>query len=110
VIITVNILASEFFENIYLFIILNTLATASISLINLITSTKAIDILKEGFGAGNAIIRLTRFIAGGVAGFLLSFLSISDLMVDIPVQQLGFIILSILIFMMIKNRLFPVKA
>ncbi|BCD90787.1 Bcr/CflA family drug resistance efflux transporter [Francisella halioticida] len=110
IIIVANIITSIFFNNIYFFIILNVLATASFSLINLITTTKAIDLLKEGFGAGNAIVRLTRFVAAGFAGFFLSFLSISNLMVDIPIQQLGFIILSILIFVMIKNRLFPEKA
>lgn len=110
VILTANILASVIFNNIYFFIVLNSLATASFSLINLITTTNAIDLLREGFGAGNAIVRLTRFVAAGFAGFFLSFLSISNLMVDIPIQQLGFIILSILIFIMIKNRLFPVKA
>ena len=109
IMITINIISSLFFKNIYFFVILNALATASFALVNIVTTTKAIDLLKEGFTAGNAIIRLIKFIIAGFAGFFLSFLSISDLMIDIPMQQLGFIILSILIFMMIRNKLFPVK-
>ncbi|WP_150468300.1 Bcr/CflA family efflux MFS transporter [Francisella sp. SYW-9] len=110
VILIANIISSTYLNNIYLFIILNAFATISFSLINIITTTKAIDLLKEGFAAGNAIVRLLRFIAAGFAGFLISFSSISNLMIEIPIQQLGFVILSILIFMVIKNRLFPVKT
>ncbi|WP_231138788.1 hypothetical protein [Francisella orientalis] len=76
------------------------------ALVNIITTSKALDILKEGYAAGNAIIRLVKFIVAALAGFLLSFLSVSKLMVGIPAQQLAFIVISIVIFMSIKNRLF----
>lgn len=106
-VILLNILNSYFFNNIYIFIILNALATGCFALVNIITTSKALDLLKEGFAAGNAIIRLVKFTAAALAGFLLSFLSISKLMIGIPVQQLCFIIVSILAFLIIKNRFFP---
>ncbi|AIT08835.1 major facilitator transporter [Candidatus Francisella endociliophora] len=107
IVILLNIVSSIYLDNIYIFIILNSLATGSFALINIITTSKAIDLLKQGFGAGNAIIRLVKFVVAGLAGFFLSFLSISKLMLGIPIQQLGFIIVSILLFLVIKNRLFP---
>ena len=96
----------SFLNDIYIFIVLNALATGCFALVNIITTSKALDILKEGYAAGNAIIRLVKFMVAALAGFFLSFLSISKLMVGIPVQQLAFIVISVVIFMGIKNRLF----
>ncbi|QUE30565.1 multidrug effflux MFS transporter [Francisella philomiragia] len=106
IVILLNILNSYFLNDIYIFIVLNALATGCFALVNIITTSKALDILKEGYAAGNAIIRLVKFMVAALAGFFLSFLSISKLMVGIPVQQLAFIVISVVIFMGIKNRLF----
>lgn len=104
-----NILASEYLNNIYLFILLNAFATANFALVNIITTTKAIDILKEGFAAGNAIVRLLKFLVAGIAGYFISFLSVNKLVLGIPAQQLAFIIVSMAIFIIVKNSLFPNK-
>ncbi len=106
IVILLNILNSYFLNDIYIFIVLNALASGCFALVNIITTSKALDILKEGYAAGNAIIRLVKFMVAALAGFFLSFLSISKLMVGIPVQQLAFIVISVVIFMGIKNRLF----
>ncbi|MGQ4001891.1 multidrug effflux MFS transporter [Francisellaceae bacterium CB299] len=102
-----NIILSLTIDNIYIFVILNAFATTGFALTNITISTVTIDILKEGFGAGNAIMRLVKFIVAGLAGFLLSFVSISHLMVSIPIQQLVFILLSTGLFIIIKDKLFP---
>ncbi|AEE26409.1 multidrug effflux MFS transporter [Francisella hispaniensis] len=107
IIIIINILSSYIFDNIYIFIFLNALLTIGLAFVNITTTSKVIDLLKEGFAAGNAVIRLVKFTVAGAAGFFLSFLSISKLMIGIPAQQLGFILVSISLFLLIKNRLFP---
>ena len=103
----INIMLSYAVENIYIFVVLNTFATAGFALTNITISSVTIDLLKEGFGAGNAIMRLIKFIIAGLAGFLLSFISIQHLIVGIPAQQLIFILLSAGLFFIIKNKLFP---
>ncbi|AJC49038.1 multidrug effflux MFS transporter [Allofrancisella guangzhouensis] len=107
IVIVINIICSYVFSNIYLFVLLNTIATACFALINITLTSKIIDLLKEGFAAGNAINRLVKFTVAGIGGIILSFYSITELMVDIPVQQLGFIILSLVLFLRIKDKLFP---
>ncbi|OIN84305.1 multidrug effflux MFS transporter [Francisella sp. TX07-6608] len=103
----INILSSYIFDNIYIFIFLNALLTIGLAFVNITTTSKVIDLLKEGFAAGNAVIRLVKFTVAGTAGFFLSFLSISKLMIGIPAQQLGFIVASLCLFLLIKHRLFP---
>lgn len=98
IIVIVNILSSYFLNNIYIFIFLNALVTIGLALVNIITTSKAIDLLKEGFAAGNGVIRLVKFTVAGIAGLPLSFLSISKLMIGVPTQQLGFIVISISLF------------
>lgn len=73
VVILLNILNSYFLNDIYIFIVLNALATGCFALVNIITTSKALDILKEGYAAGNAIIRLVKFMVAALAGFFLSF-------------------------------------
>lgn len=104
-IILINISLSYTISNIYLFVVFNTMATAGFALTNITTSSITIDLLKEGFGAGNAIMRLVKFLVAGLAGFLLSFLSIPHLMVGIPTQQLVFVLLSAGLFFAIKDKL-----
>ena len=103
----INIILSYTVDNIYVFVVFNTFATTGFALTNITTSSVTIDLLKEGFGAGNAIMRLIKFSVAGLAGFLLSFISIQHLMVGIPAQQLIFILLSAGLFFMIKDKLFP---
>ncbi len=105
-VILINIILSYTIDNIYVFVIFNTFATAGFALTNITTSSKTIDILKEGFGAGNAIMRLIKFVVAGFAGFFLSFISISHLMIGIPIQQLIFVLLSAGLFLIIKDKLF----
>ena len=102
----INIILSYTIDNIYVFVVLNTFATAGVALINITTSSITIDLLKEGFGAGNAIMRLVKFTVAGLAGFLLSFMSTHHLMIGIPIQQLIFMLLSAGLFFMIKDKLF----
>ncbi len=101
-----NLTLSLTINNIYVFVILNSFATAGFAFTNITISTGTIDILKEGFGAGNAIMRLVKFIVAGLAGFLVSYVSISQLMVGILIQQLVFILLSTGLFIIIKDKLF----
>nr|WP_238384420.1 hypothetical protein [Francisella tularensis] len=91
----INILSSYIFDNIYIFIFLNALLTIGLAFVNITTTSKVIDLLKEGFAAGNAVIGLVKFTVAGTADFFLSFLSISKLMIGIPAQQLGFIVASV---------------
>jgi DHA1 family bicyclomycin/chloramphenicol resistance-like MFS transporter len=107
VVVFINVILSYTIDNIYVFVVFNIFSTAGFALTNITISSKTIDILKEGFGAGNAIMRLVKFIVAGLAGFLLSFVSISHLMVSIPIQQLVFILLSTGLFIIIKDKLFP---
>jgi DHA1 family bicyclomycin/chloramphenicol resistance-like MFS transporter len=89
------------------FVIFNTFATAGFALTNIAISSITIDLLKEGFGAGNAIIRLMKFTVAGLAGFLLSFISTPNLMIGIPTQQLVFVLAAAGLFFIIKDKLFP---
>ncbi|AXA33735.1 multidrug effflux MFS transporter [Francisella adeliensis] len=100
-----NTLCSYLIDNIYVFVIINTLATACFALVNIIITARAIDLLKEGFAAGNAIMRLIKFLVAGVATTIVGFFSINHLMVEIPIQQLFFLIVSLLIFITIKDKL-----
>ncbi|MFT4693746.1 MAG: DHA1 family bicyclomycin/chloramphenicol resistance-like MFS transporter [Francisella sp.] len=106
VVVFINVILSYTIDNIYVFVVFNTFATAGFALTNITISSKTIDILKEGFGAGNAIMRLFKFIVAGFAGFSLSFISISHLMIGIPIQQLIFVLLSAGLFLIIKDKLF----
>ncbi|QIV95948.1 Bcr/CflA subfamily drug resistance transporter [Allofrancisella inopinata] len=106
VVIIINLICSYILNNVYVFVLLNTIATACFALVNITLTSKIIDLLKEGFAAGNAINRLTKFAIAGIGGVILSFYSTTELMVEIPIQQLGFIISSLVIFLVIKNELF----
>jgi DHA1 family bicyclomycin/chloramphenicol resistance-like MFS transporter len=100
-----NTLLSYLINNIYIFVMINTLATTCFALVNIIITARAIDLLKEGFAAGNAIMRLIKFMVAGVATTIVGFFSINHLMIEIPIQQLFFIICSLLIFITIKDKL-----
>ena len=106
-IVIANIILSYIIDNIYVFVIFNTFATAGFALTNITISSITIDLLKEGFGAGNAIMRLVKFIVAGLAGFLLSFISTPHLMIGIPTQQLVFVLAAAGLFFTIKDKLFP---
>ena len=107
IIVIVNIILSYIIDNIYVFVIFNTFATAGFALTNITISSITIDLLKEGFGAGNAIMRLVKFTVAGLAGFLLSFISTPHLMIGIPTQQLVFVLAAAGLFFAIKDKLFP---
>jgi DHA1 family bicyclomycin/chloramphenicol resistance-like MFS transporter len=106
-IVIANIILSYIIDNIYVFVIFNTFATAGFALTNITISSITIDLLKEGFGAGNAIMRLVKFTVAGLAGFLLSFISTPHLMIGIPTQQLVFVLAAAGLFFAIKDKLFP---
>ena len=107
IIVIVNIILSYVIDNVYVFVIFNTFATAGFALTNITISSITIDLLKEGFGAGNAIMRLVKFTVAGLAGFLLSFISTPHLMIGIPTQQLVFVLAAAGLFFAIKDKLFP---
>ncbi|MDE4947124.1 Bcr/CflA family drug resistance efflux transporter, partial [Francisella tularensis subsp. holarctica] len=65
----INILSSYIFDNIYIFIFLNALLTIGLAFVNITTTSKVIDLLKEGFASGNAVIGLVKFTVAGTADF-----------------------------------------
>lgn len=101
----VNMLCSYIMNNIYIFVVINTFATACFALINIIITARAIDLLKEGFAAGNAAMRLIKFVVAGIATTIVGFFSINHLMIEIPIQQFLFVMISLMLFITVKDKL-----
>ena len=106
VIIIINIALVNTVHNLYLFIFINAVSTACVSLVSIVIGSKSMDLLKDGYAAGSAIVRLIRFVVAGFVGISLGYVSLSKLMVTIPVQQLIIILLSLAIFCMVRKKIF----
>lgn len=101
----INLIIAQHYKNIYLFVLINTIATSGFSLINVISTSKALNQLKEGYGSGNAVSSLIKFSLAGFASFMISSYTSSKLMTEVPTQQIIFILIALIIFLIVKRKL-----
>ena len=101
----INIILSNLFNNIYIFIIFNSLSTGCFVLTNVLITSIALNSLDYGFGAGNAVANLIKFSFGSFASYLISSVSLEGLQVGISIQQLIFILFSFVLYLLVFKKL-----
>ena len=101
----INVTLSNLYNNIYIFMLFNALATGFFALTNVLMRSITLNSLDSGFGAGSAIANLIRFSFGGLSSYLMSHKALESLQVDISVQQLAFVSVSVILFTLIFRKI-----
>ncbi|WP_150468415.1 multidrug effflux MFS transporter [Francisella sp. SYW-9] len=102
----INIILSNLYNNIYIFIVFNLLATGCFVSTNILVTSIALNTLNFGYGSGNAIANLIKFSFGSLASYLISSNELKSLQIDISIQQLFFIVLSFILFLCVTHNIY----